>query len=58
MVNTLNLLVNGTFVSNIFKKANIFIDFFCQKCQPILNDSILQLILPYYTENRLNEFQL
>ena len=52
-----SLLVNGKFVTNFLEKANIFNDFFSQKCQSIPNDSILPLIPTYYKDNRLNEIK-
>ena len=49
------LLVNGKYVTNFLEKANIVNDFFSQQYQPISNNSILLLILSYYTDNRLND---
>ena len=52
----LPLLVNDKFITNFFEKANLFIEFFSKKCQPLQNNSTLPKFHTYRTENRLNDF--
>ena len=52
---TPQLLVSNNLISSFREKANVFNDFFVQKCQPIANNSILPINQIFYTQNRLRQ---
>ena len=52
---TPQLLVSNNLISSFREKANVFNDFFVQKCQPIANNSILPTNQIFYTQNRLRQ---
>ena len=51
------LFIDGKFVSDFYKKANIFNNFFASICTPIKNASILPAF-SYRTEQRINSFRV
>ena len=51
------LFIDGKFVSDFYKKANIFNNLFASMCTPIKNASILPAF-SYRTEQRINSFRV
>ena len=51
-------MVNYKLIFNFREKANIFNNFFVQKCQPIANNSIFLTNEIFFTQNRLRDFDI
>ena len=51
------LFVDGSFISDYCKKANLFNNFFVSICTPIKNNSVLPPLL-YKTNTRINSFRV